>query len=64
MQYLDAVSETTGKPFNITVIQVYAPSTRTLALICGSHPVHVAEAANETSSFVYLSSCLNEMKMR
>ena len=34
MQYLDAVSKTTewslrfqGKPFNITVIQVYAPTT-------------------------------------
>ena len=27
MQYLDAVSETTGKPFNITVIQVYAPTS-------------------------------------
>ena len=34
MQYLDAVSTTTesslrfqGKPFNITVIQVYAPTT-------------------------------------
>ena len=36
MQYLDAVSKTTewsvrfqGKPFNITVIQVYAPSCNT-----------------------------------
>ena len=32
MQYLDAISKTTsvpfqGKPFNITVIQVYAPNT-------------------------------------
>ena len=34
MQYLDAISKTTewsvrfqGKPFNITVIQVYAPTT-------------------------------------
>ena len=36
MQYLDAVSTTTesslrfqGKPFNITVIQVYAPTSNT-----------------------------------
>ena len=36
MQYLDAVSKTTewsvclqGKPFNITVIQVYAPTSNT-----------------------------------
>ena len=36
MQYLDAISKTTewslrfqGKPFNITVIQVYAPTTNT-----------------------------------
>ena len=34
MQYLDAVSKTTeclcfqGKPFNITVIQVYAPTNK------------------------------------
>ena len=32
MQYLDAISKTTsipfqGKPFNITVIQVYAPTS-------------------------------------
>ena len=37
MQYLDAVSTTTesslrfqGKPFNITVIQVYAPTSNTV----------------------------------
>ena len=37
MQYLDAISKTTewslfvsqGKPFNITVIQVYAPTSNT-----------------------------------
>ena len=37
MQYLDAISKTTemisvhfqGKPFNITVIQVYAPASNT-----------------------------------
>ena len=35
MQYLDAISKTTvisvrlqGKPFNITVIQVYAPTSK------------------------------------
>ena len=27
MQYLDAISKTTEKPFNITVIQVYAPTS-------------------------------------
>ena len=33
MQYFDAISKTTecfqGKPFNITVIQVYAPTSNT-----------------------------------
>ena len=36
MQYLDAISKTTewslclqGKPFNITIIQVYAPTSNT-----------------------------------
>ena len=27
MQYLDAISKTTEKPFNIAVIQVYAPTS-------------------------------------
>ena len=29
MQYLDAVSKATERPFNITVIQVYAPTSNT-----------------------------------